>query len=101
MKKLLLILLCLSPCLISAKYAPTCFASPQAGVQTVILEDDHQPYTFTFPHEFCTPPVLVLTGDEMVNMIKIGFVTPAAAGVVIEGEAGEVNLYWQAMLPTP
>lgn len=101
MKKLLLILLLLSPFLISANKTPSCVSTPQAGIEVLTIEETPQIYMFSFPHAFCSPPVLVVSGDQNVDKIHIGVITTQAGSVVLEGELGKARLYWQAILETP
>lgn len=74
--------------------AATCTKSLQAG--TFVAQPGQNTITFDLP--FCETPVLVATGDEATQSVKIGVLSPKLGVLFVESDA-PVKVYWMAALP--
>lgn len=84
----------------SVPAAAKCWTHAQAGMENVTIEGGHEIVTVRYAKPFCTEPVVVVTGDEATDQVKIGVTTPDSFSLVITGDDVPVRVYWQAMVNT-
>ncbi len=80
-----------------SKGEATCASGVQAGVQEFVFEGSRQIVPVKFV-AVCgkAGAVPVATGDEAVEAVQVGFVTPTRVDFVVTGTAGTTGrLYWQ------
>lgn len=76
-----------------------CVASAQAGTQETTISGGQSILMVSF-REFCKMPVVVATGNEQVDRVKIGVITPSSVTLIVTGPDVPVRIYWHALPPT-